>query len=433
MGIWVEETVGRLRIVGPKKVLEIGCGTGLLLTRLGGECESYTGVDFSGRVVEQLREYVSTRGDLGEVALRQGVANDLSFAGDDSVDLVILNSVVQYFPDTDYLLEVLSEAVRVTRPGGHIFVGDVRSLALLEAYHASVQLYKAHGDVPVEEVRQRIRQAQRREEELVLDPVLFEELGRRWKKLGRIQTWLKGGVYDNELSRFRYDVMLEVGEKQSLEQPDVWLNWDEEGEWRSRAERLLLEPGRSVGVRGIRDRRVAGCVEAVRMLQGANEAGGGKAEQLWLACSEIRGEEPGEVEQLARRAGVSLTWQGFSAQGVYEGVFNGRWRAGDAGDEMPWGEYRRYANVPSRGARDAELSRALQEHVRQTLPDYMVPAAVTVLSEFPLTPNGKLDRRALPEPDFTVSAAWRAPDAGRGDTVRTLRRGIGYRTRGSGR
>ena len=75
------------------------------------------------------------------------------------MDLVILNSVVQYFPDMDYLLGVLSEAVRVTRRGGHVFVGDVRSLPLLEAYHASVQLYKAPGRGRMEDIRRRMRQA----------------------------------------------------------------------------------------------------------------------------------------------------------------------------------------------------------------------------------------------------------------------------------
>lgn len=42
---------------------------------------------------------------------------------------------------------------------------------------------------------------------------------------------------------------------------------------------------------------------------------------------------------------------------------------------------------------------ALQTHIRQSLPEWMVPAAVVPVTSFPLTPNGKLDRRALPAPD----------------------------------
>ena len=156
MRVWVEETVAHLRALQPNRVLEIGCGTGLLLTRLAVGCESYLGLDFSAQVLAQLGAYLGTREDLGHVVLRQGLAHELSFLGDDSVDLVILNSVVQYFPDMDYLLEVLSEAVRVTRRGGHIFVGDLRSLPLLGAYHSSVQLYKAPKQMLLGELQQRI-------------------------------------------------------------------------------------------------------------------------------------------------------------------------------------------------------------------------------------------------------------------------------------
>lgn len=41
---------------------------------------------------------------------------------------------------------------------------------------------------------------------------------------------------------------------------------------------------------------------------------------------------------------------------------------------------------------------ALRKHLRQKLPDYMVPAHILLLDQFPLTENGKLDRSALPEP-----------------------------------
>ncbi|WP_207267288.1 non-ribosomal peptide synthase/polyketide synthase [Pseudomonas sp. FW300-N1B4] len=47
-----------------------------------------------------------------------------------------------------------------------------------------------------------------------------------------------------------------------------------------------------------------------------------------------------------------------------------------------------------------QLGDELKAGLRSTLPEYMVPAQIICLSAFPITPNGKLDRKALPEPEF---------------------------------
>ncbi|MEU5980078.1 amino acid adenylation domain-containing protein [Streptomyces sp. NPDC047315] len=64
------------------------------------------------------------------------------------------------------------------------------------------------------------------------------------------------------------------------------------------------------------------------------------------------------------------------------------------------GERRLVAYVVPEAGAEAPPAEQLRARVGERLPAYMVPAAVVALSEFPLTPNGKLDRSALPEPEF---------------------------------
>ncbi|MEU3176287.1 amino acid adenylation domain-containing protein, partial [Streptomyces sp. NPDC007000] len=62
----------------------------------------------------------------------------------------------------------------------------------------------------------------------------------------------------------------------------------------------------------------------------------------------------------------------------------------------------------------------LQRHLAERLPDYMVPAAYVPVERLPLSPNGKLDTKALPVPDLTPTTSFRAPRSAREEALAGL-------------
>ncbi|MGC3972487.1 MAG: LLM class flavin-dependent oxidoreductase [Pirellulales bacterium] len=78
-----------------------------------------------------------------------------------------------------------------------------------------------------------------------------------------------------------------------------------------------------------------------------------------------------------------------------------------------------YYVADGKAADDADL----RQHVRDKLPEYMVPQHFVVLEDLPLTPNGKIDRKALPSLDFGASqpaAAYVAPESDVEQKIATL-------------
>ena len=164
-----------------------------------------------------------------------------------SFDAVLLNSVVQYFPDLDYFLSVLEGALKAVKPGGFVYLGDVRNYRLLEAFHTSVQMYQSSPDSAT--LRQRVRRNIETEEELLLDPALFAALRDRYPQIGAVEVQLQRGRAHNELTRFRYQVVLHVGEAVQVECPTI--DWQKEKLNLGALRQLLVETNPRCSVCGV--------------------------------------------------------------------------------------------------------------------------------------------------------------------------------------
>jgi SAM-dependent methyltransferase len=206
---WLACTVKRITALAPARILEVGCGVGLLTERLAPNCRAYCGTDLSPVAISRLREFAETRAELRHVALLEREAIDLGGLAQCSVDMVVLNSVVQYFPSIDYLQNVLRQAAERVASGGHIFVGDVRDLGLLPIFHGAVELAKAPPEASGRWLKRKISLAIEQERELVIDPIFFRGLFRSIPRITGAEILLKRGS-NNELTRYRYDVLLHV-------------------------------------------------------------------------------------------------------------------------------------------------------------------------------------------------------------------------------
>ncbi|MGF1481220.1 MAG: amino acid adenylation domain-containing protein, partial [Cyanophyceae cyanobacterium] len=397
MRTWVNRTVERILAQQPQRVLEIGCGTGLLLSRIAPYCTQYWATDYSATAIQHVQQLKETRSQLKHVTLLQRVADDFEGIKEAAFDTVILNSVVQYFPSIDYLLRVLESSVRAAQSEGIIFVGDVRSLPLLEAYHASVAVEQA-PELSGEELWQRVQQRVAQEEELAIAPAFFVALQQHFSRITRVHIQPKRGRDHNELTRFRYDVWLYLEATPDPVEPQ-WLDWQQDQLSLCTVGPLLSEG--PLGIRNVPNARLSGMLKLVKLLKkGATKS------ELQAARELEDGIDPEDWWSMKVPGTVYISEFSDRGTGFYDVLFQNTLPKKPILPlklEHPVKPWRTYANNPLQ-RRWSQLTPQLREFLRQKLPDYMIPSAFVLLETLPLTPNGKVDKHALPAPPTTISS-----------------------------
>ena len=418
---WVENTVARIKLLHPQMVLEIGCGTGLLLFSLAQNVTKYDAIDFSKKTLDVVAKHLDTL-NINNVQLVEAQANDLS-AFHNNYDTIILNSVAQYFPSINYFVNVLNIAVDKIKNSGHIFIGDLRSLSLLPEFHASVLLSKQIKDLSYKKWQEFLTKSIEEEDELAIDSNFFHAFKTINKRVSNVEILLKEGKFHNEMNCYRYDVILYIDQPQVGSIVKFTLeNWQENcisccNTVENIHSKLIdASSPEVIMIKNIPNKRVAALSSLVRDPHFSRLENWQRVFEEYLINQRNNSVDPEIFYTMAKEHDyyASVTWSITNPTEKFDVILVKK-----QGDAIPKHylsllnninikktniQWTKYANLPLLSRINKCLISKVKKFLQERVPQYMIPSNFIVIKELPITANGKIDRSVLLEVNPSLPA-----------------------------
>jgi len=399
---WVNNTVDRIKQLKPKTILEIGSGSGLVLFNILEDCEYYYATDFSKNAINYTRNVVENLKCSHKVKAIASAAAELSYATlEKPYDTVVINSVIQYFPNLEYLENVLLSAILNMKDSGQIFIGDVRDFRLLKCFHYSVLSYKQQNVTKAE-----VEYFALRDKELLISPEYFLDLKTRISEITAVEILPKLGESSHEMNNYRYDVVLHIKKPIQVSQSIQEAIFNHVIEFKSHFN--------------------ANCASDIIPIKYPNK----KIAKDYLEYCRLFGIMPKNasfeldnlfsIPELIRFAEL----QNFNAEffidlsdPLYLYIILISKNSSMNGKKL-FIEYNaqsisrnHFASDPlaTQSILETEYSQQLKDFLSQKLPSYMIPSRYISLEKMPLNLHGKIDKSALFEPHLMQSGKYLAP------------------------
>lgn len=408
---WVDDTVERLLSLKPNNILEVGCGSGLLLYRLVSKCSSYIGFDFSNSVIERLHSSLLPLG-ISNARVMQGVADSIDqieFDGADKfVDTIVINSVIQYFPTIEYLDSVIRQGISKLKCG-RVFVGDVRDLRLFDTFHVAIQRYRyqeaSEGDLDWEQIKASANVQANNEIELLIEPVYFIDLAKRYPEISYVEVLPKLGTASHEMNCYRYDVIIHVDrdEIQKLDTPQDSLSYIDYSPADADQLKSVLQSGpESVCLLGYPNLRVWNEFQTTQALLSITDFSDEKVPNR-IGEGDVLSLQA--IEKLAKQYGYQfyshLSLNRVDSAGKIDLVFYRDLRFLTAyikrySLDISERAFSELANIPKHaGQQNIYNFEPMRTYLEAHLPQHMVPSFFVEIDRTPLTENGKVDHKSL--------------------------------------